>query len=116
MIPTEFGLETSLLPSAFFQDPEGVQGKGPEGVFYWAISSNGLHGLPCLVVGGDSSVPGIIKSPLLNPKNAVARAGRTIYIFKVGPSGSVVGGRTLAADSLSGCIKKIEVGDLIGTP
>jgi hypothetical protein len=115
--PAETGLATSLPPAALFRNPRDVPAEGPTGVFYLAISSNGLHGLPCQFAGASASRQlQIVQSPHLTPEKAVARVGRTIYIFRIEPPGTSQDDNRLTIEMLKGCIKDIEPGDLISTP
>ena len=116
MIPSEIGLETHLPPASMFRHSHDL----PEGLgesFYLAVSSNGLHGLPCHIDGGTGACAvGIFRSPLLRPENAIARVGSTIYVFRVGPRDETANNRSLSVDQLDGCIDEIRPDDLTGTP
>lgn len=117
MVPTEIGLATDLPPAVFFQHPHEVPAGDLRADLYFAISSNGLHALPCHIVGGvGAGAVGLVRSPLLRPENAVVRVGHSIYVFRIGPRGGSSGGNRLAADGLMGCIKQIEPEDLRDTP
>lgn len=117
IVPTEIGLETCPLPDSLFQNPNEVSEEGPREGFYLAISSNGLHGLPCHIVGDlDSYKVGIIRSKLLRPENAVARVGHSIYVFRVEPRSESPEDHRLTVDKLVACIKEIRPEDFTDTP
>ena len=115
--PVEIGIETCLPPSNFFRAPHQYPGDGPHGCFYLAISSNGLNGLPCQIAGALSLLPlQIIQSPRLKPETAMARVGRTIYVFRVETPGASAGDKVLTTGQLAGCIRDVELDDLVSTP
>jgi len=114
--PLDIGLETHLPPALLFRHhhnfPEGNQED-----FYLAVSSNALHGMPCQIVGIEGDSGSItLHSALLRPENAVARVGRTIYIFRIGKSGSETDHRFLPLAKLLGCLEETGPNDLSGTP
>lgn len=115
--PSEVGLETCLPPASFFTRPAEVPDTGPRGDFYLAVSSNGLHGLPCHIDGGGGfCAMGIIRSPLLRPENAIARVGRSIYVFRVEAAGGTPGPTGLSAAAMAGCVREVEADDVTGVP
>ncbi len=116
MNPAEIGLETCLPPASLFRHPHELP-EGTVGPFYFAVSSNVLHGLPCQIVGGaGASASGILRSPWLRPENAVARVGRTIYIFRVERENGISNGPHLTTGQLASCIGEIGPDDITGTP
>ncbi len=118
MAPSEIGLPEDRVPASFHRHSTGSHEDDPYGAFYWAISSNALHGLPhIMVVSTDGRWDlRIIDSPYLRPENAIARAGYSIYIFRIEPRGAPSAGARLSADLLSGCIQEIGPKDLMATP
>ena len=96
----KIGLKSDRLPATFH---EGTSRQSSRGVFYWAVSSNLLNGLPGWIELDDGSeFLGTIHSPRLKPRAAIDRVGRTIFIFRVepGPRGS----SNLTFDDLTSCI------------
>jgi len=84
--------------------------------FYWAISSNLLHGFSGSMPMADDDEPfhGVVASRHLTPERAVARVG-SIFVFKVVSSANRAGRATPASD-LKGCIRKAGFSDLYVTP
>ncbi|MGC8642995.1 MAG: ArnT family glycosyltransferase [Isosphaeraceae bacterium] len=115
--PVEIGIGTCLPPSSFFRAPHQLPGEGPPGCFYLAVSSNGLHGLPSQIAGASSILPlQIIESPRVKPESAMARIGRTIYVFRVEAPTASAGDKALVAEQLAGCIRDVGPDDLVSTP
>jgi Dolichyl-phosphate-mannose-protein mannosyltransferase len=103
------GVPVRGLPSTFHRsaDGEGMHFPGQSEEFYWAISSNVLHGLPGIITLEEGSqFLGAVFSPHLRPENAIAKVGSTIYIFRIisSPEGSDVPQKALRPEALEGCI------------
>jgi hypothetical protein len=117
IVPGEVGLRTRRPPRCLFQNSGQSTVESQDG-FYWAISSNVLHGLPGRIVDDTGfGPPGIVRSAHLTPEKAVARVGYSIYIFQVGPTRNLPSRPDhLTVDMLAGCIKGLEYTDLTATP
>ena len=80
--PGEAGLPPHGLPVELWAptEPDGAASRTGSDDFFWAISSNVLHGLPCsIAIAGGVQIHGSLRSPILNPENAWA-ACRTFHI------------------------------------
>ncbi|MFI5456705.1 MAG: ArnT family glycosyltransferase [Isosphaerales bacterium] len=107
--PESIGLRVRPLPTSFDRPAEESRAEfrsGSPKPFFWAISSNVLHGMPGLIMLEDGSMGlGLVQSPLLKPEKAVARIGQTIYVFRIGPSSrQLESGNTIPFDRLYGCV------------
>ena len=106
--PESIGLDVRRLPTCFdrSEDASGAESGGiDQEPFYWAISSNVLNGLPGSVMLADGPKRlGLVRSPFLTPKNAVARVGHTIFVFRIGTDRDGSGSRVMIPhDHLHGC-------------
>jgi hypothetical protein len=115
--PEDVGIRNRGVPVEFWRSREAGAPQGPGYLrepFYWAISSNVLNGLPCWIKPDTGSgFEGTVHSPLLKPENAVARAGSSIYVFSIVPSGSGSATRpTLSSHDLSDCVVEYQAGPL----
>jgi hypothetical protein len=114
--PEFAGVSDAGLPPSFFQEAQifADERDAPEGVLYWAISSNFLNGLPgTFHVAGVAGVSGKLRSSLLTPRRAFARVGSTIFLFRIGPGS---GPGTLNRGLLRGCILPTDGDEPVGTP
>ena len=89
--PEKIGFRTRGLPLDFLKSDQRVleadRRSYERGDFYWAISSNILNGLSTrFTLENGAELWGRIHSPLLDPKNAVARIGYSIFVFRVSSS------------------------------
>jgi hypothetical protein len=122
--PERIGFRTRGLPLEFFKTDQQVleadKGSYPQNDFYWAISSNILNGLSTrFTLENGAELWGRIRSPLLDPNNAVARIGYSIYIFRVSHSSSDPSpSGAIRPDKLKHCLEQYEqlLLDADGTP
>ncbi len=109
--PHFVGLEEGKLPASFLasEAPQPIEGAQVSRTFYWALSSNFLNGVNGLFQFDNGRVVlGRLRSSLLRPTNAIARAGYSIYVFKIDLAGPKFSDPGLAAQkSLKGCIHEI---------
>jgi hypothetical protein len=114
------GLKPAMLPESFLTLTDLNSGDDDTSIrsdFFWAISSNSLHGLTTpIAVGPNAWIEGVMQSPLLIPENAFAQIGSTIYVFHIVPGPGSKINRTLSARDLRGCIREMRDGDLTAAP
>ena len=123
--PHLFGIHSIGLPSSFYRNNSAKPGENEamtqvpeqaESDFYWAISSNILHGFSGPMPKPNEVDPsiGVLTTRELTPDRAVAKIG-SIYVFKVIPEGPAAG-KSIYASDLTNCIKKAEFSDIYVTP
>lgn len=121
--PQAVGLPQRGLPLDFWfaEGHDREAGRAEPYEFFWAISSNYLHGLTCLVsFEGGQTIYGSIHSPQLVPERAFAHIGYSLYIFRICNSRCQRHDRGhISGRSLSGCIteyREPEDGEINATP
>ncbi len=100
--PELVGLKRNGLPPNFLRGDTSGSGLGE---FYWAVSSNVLHGVTTWITMEDGRwLLGTIDSPHLRPEFASWKAGESIYVFKIS---KIDGKHVLNNDKnmgLAGCV------------
>jgi hypothetical protein len=116
---TSVGIEPGQLPEGFLDgESSATDSIGSVGAkcFYWAVSSNYLAGLPSqFSIEGGTSTYAVIESPP-DRSRAIARAGWSIYIFRVDRSGSIRPPTSGAAEGRTVHLKQVGLSPLSATP
>jgi hypothetical protein len=114
--PAEIELNTRPLPESFSR-PYALSSRSSKDGFYWAVSSNVLHGLPGILdIEGSTITQGKLKQELLTKDSAVARIGQTLFVFRVYPEGVAKPPGAISVEMLAGCIRPLGPDDLIAAP